>query len=311
MLLSALRSTRRSRGLSQAALGALIGVDRQSVCRLEQGIGSAELLIRAMSALDFHLSGLARGARIDEQLRNRRARLGLSQGQVAAQAGLSRKTVASLEAGKGSVASLLAVLAAIGRGARKAEPVRPSWAFDRSLERDKRFTPAWFLSHVYEAFGPICLDPCGHELSPVVAKRRIVLPEDGLKSSWAGSRLVFVNPPFSALVKWLNRAVDAWESGEVQTVVLLIPARTDGATFQDRVFGRADVGLMRGRIRFLSAEGMGYPAPFSMMSVIFGALPGQVEHFGKLVPSTWLPCLADNTRCVAQTNARLRLVHQR
>jgi transcriptional regulator with XRE-family HTH domain len=299
MLPAELRAARRSRGLSQAALGALIGVDRQAICRLEQGVGSVELLIRAMSALDFHLSGLARGARIDEQLRNRRARLRLSQAQVAAQAGLSRKTVASLEGGKGSVASLLAVLNVIGSGARKAEPVRPSWAFDRSLERDKRFTPAWFLNHVYEAFGPICLDPCGHELSPVVAKRRIILPEDGLKSSWAGSKLVFVNPPFSALVKWLNRAVDAWESGEAETVVLLIPARTDSATFQDRVFGRADIGLMRGRIRFLSAEGLGYPAPFSMMSVIFGASPAQVETFGRLVPSTWLPRSPDNAHCIA------------
>lgn len=293
MLPTDLRATRRSRGLSQSALGELVGVDRQAIARLECGIGSVALLLRVMGELDYHLSGLARGARLDEQLRNRRQRLRISQGEVARRAGVSRKTVSELEHGRGSVASLLCVMAAIGGTARKAEPVRPSWAFDRSLERDKRFTPQWFLDHVVEAFGPICLDPCGHELSPVSARRRILLPEDGLKASWANSLLAFVNPPFSALVKWLNRAVDAWESGEAQTVFLLIPARTDSATFQDRVAGRADVGLMRGRIRFLSAEGVGYPAPFSMMSVIFGAEDDQIRRFDELVPSTWLPRSAE------------------
>ncbi|WP_184117154.1 DNA N-6-adenine-methyltransferase [Sphingomonas abaci] len=289
MLLAGLRSTRRSRGLSQTNLGNQLGVNRQVIARMERGVGSVENLISIMAALDFHLSGLARGARIDEQLRNRRAHLGLSQADVAEMAGISRKTVAALECGRGSVASLLAVLGTIGSKARKAEPVRPSWAFDRSLERDKRFTPPWFLEHVETIFGPICLDPCGHELSPVVAKRRIILPEDGLVASWAGSKLVFVNPPFSALVKWLNRAIDAWESGEAETVFLLIPARTDSGTFQDRVASRADVGLIRGRMRFLSAEGVGHPAPFSMMSVIFGAESDRIKRFNELVPSAWLP----------------------
>jgi transcriptional regulator with XRE-family HTH domain len=292
-----LRSTRRARGLSQTDLGNQLGVDRQVIARLEQGVGSVETLIAVMAALEYHLSALARGARIDEQLRNRRARLNLSQADVAEMAGISRKTVAAVECGRGSVASLLAVLDAIGSKARKAEPVRPSWAFDRSLERDKRFTPPWFLQHVETVFGPICLDPCGHELSPVVAKRRIILPEDGLAASWAGSKLIFVNPPFSSLVKWLNKAIDVWERGEAEKIFLLIPARTDSATFQDRVAGRADVGLMRGRMRFLTAEGMGHPAPFSMMSVIFGAEASEIRHFDELVPSTWLPHMTHEFTC--------------
>jgi transcriptional regulator with XRE-family HTH domain len=257
--------------------------------RLERGVGSVELLIRAMAALDHHLSGLAPGSRIDEQLRNRRARLHLSQEEVAGRAGISRKTLVGVERGQGSIASLLAVLAVIGQGARKAEPVRPSWAHDRSLERDKRFTPGWFLAHVVEAFGQICLDPCGNELSPVQARRRVILPECGLAASWAGTRLAFINPPFSSLVKWLNRAADAWEHGEAKTIVMLVPARTDSSTFQERIAGRADVGLMCGRMRFLSAEGLDHPAPFSLMTVVFGGEPSQVARYGELVPATWLP----------------------
>jgi len=83
MLPADLRATRRSCGLSQTALGNLLEVDRQAIARLERGVGSVEILIRAMSALDYQLSGLARGARIDEQLRNRRERLDLSQAEVA------------------------------------------------------------------------------------------------------------------------------------------------------------------------------------------------------------------------------------
>lgn len=306
-----LRKSRRSRGLSQTSLGKMLGVDRQAIARLESGVGSVELLIRAMSALDFRLSGLAEGATLDEQLRNLRKRLKLSQDEVARRARIARKTVAEVERGRGAMSSALAVLKAIGGRARKAEPVRASFKFDRSLERDKRFTPPWFLDHVTTAFGPICLDPCGNELSPVVAHRRILLPECGLAASWGGSRFAFVNPPFSSMVKWMTRAADAWESGEVETIFLLVPARTDSGVFQDRVAGRADVGLMRGRMRFHSPEGLAYHAPFSMMSAIFGGSPDQVARFGELVPSTWLPRSVDDDRQQSHPRESLRLVSSR
>ncbi len=57
------------------------------------------------------------------------------------------------------------------------------------------------MEGIYAAFGEVDIDPCGHVLSPVVARRRIILSEggDGLVEDWSG-RLAFVNPPFSELL---------------------------------------------------------------------------------------------------------------
>ena len=52
------------------------------------------------------------------------------------------------------------------------------------------------------------------------------------------------------------------------TVVLLIPARMDVKWFHEYVFGKADVRLVRGRLRFGGSE---YNAPFPSMVCVYGA----------------------------------------
>lgn len=289
MLLYLLHRTRRSRGLSRAALADTLGVSAQSIERLERGTGSVALLVQVMARLELHLSGIARGASLPVQLQRRRLQMGWSLDEVAQRAGITRKTLAAVENSEGSVASLLKVLQVLGRTARKAEPVRPSWGHDPSGESDKRFTPSSFLDCVTSSFGEIDLDPCGHEESPVVARRIILPPACGLEASWRDSRLVYVNPPFSSFMKWVTRAVDAWEAGEAETIVVLGPVRTDSQTFQRRVAGRADVGLMAERLRFLATSGMRNPIPHSLMVMIFGGQRDQIAQFANRVPAIWLP----------------------
>ena len=67
------------------------------------------------------------------------------------------------------------------------------------------------MEKIYAAFGEIDINPCAHSLSPVVARQRIMLSEggDGLTNKWSG-KIAFVNPPFSAQLKWLRRAHDEW-----------------------------------------------------------------------------------------------------
>lgn len=74
------------------------------------------------------------------------------------------------------------------------------------------------MEGIYAAFGEVDLDPCTHLLSPVVARRRILSSEDGdgLADDWTGD-VAFVNPPFSELLKWLRRAHDQWQAGNVRT----------------------------------------------------------------------------------------------
>jgi transcriptional regulator with XRE-family HTH domain len=220
MLIEELKDTRRSAGWSQKTLAERTGVDVQTIKRLKEGIGSVPTLIAAMAALDFRLTGLAPGATLADQLRNQRRKRAMSLDEAAVRAAIARATVASLEGGGGTIASLLALMAVVAPKARRRSPERSYRGQGDKDDRNSRFTPAVIMDHIYAAFGEVDLDPCGHVLSPVVARRRILLSKggDGLADEWSG-RLAFVNAPFSELMKWLRRAHSQWQAAKVDTVV--------------------------------------------------------------------------------------------
>jgi transcriptional regulator with XRE-family HTH domain len=201
-----------------------VGVDAQTVKRLGKGVGRLPTLMATMTALDFRMTGLGSGKALPEQLRACRRRRSMSLDELAVRSGLSRATIASLERGGGSVASLLRLLAVLAPHARRRAPERSYWGQGDKDDRDCRFTPPDFMAGNYASFGENDLDPCARLLSPVMARRRILLSEggDGLVDEWAG-RLAYVNPLFSELLKWLRRAHDQWHAGKVETVVCLVP----------------------------------------------------------------------------------------
>lgn len=270
-------------------MGDRLGVDPQAIKRLERGVGSVATLIAAMSALNFHLTGLGPGKTLPEQLCARRRKLSLSLTDVVTKTGLSRTTIAGLERGGGSVASLLRLLAILAPRARRRAPERSYWGQGDKEDRDSRFTPPDFMEGIYAAFGEIDLDPCGHPLSPVIARRRILPSEggDGLGDDWSGA-LAFVNPPYSKLLAWLRRAHDQWRAGKVGTVVCLVPVRTDSAWFHDTLSADADIFLLQGRVRFLTAQGRSQHTPFSLMVVTLGATAEQRRRYAERVPGFWM-----------------------
>jgi transcriptional regulator with XRE-family HTH domain len=247
-------------------------------------------LIAAMAALDFRLTGLGPGKMLPEQIRWRRRKRSLSLDETAFRTRLSRTTTASLEQGGGSVTSLLRLLAVLAPNARRRAPERSYWGQGDKEDRDSRFTPPEFMAGIYAAFGEIDLDPCAHLLSPVIARRRILLGEggDGLTDDWSG-RTAFVNPPFSELLIWLRRAHDQWRAGNVKTIVCLVPVRTDSAWFHDTLSSDADIYLLQGRVPFLDSQGKAQQTPFSLMVVALGATAEQKEQYAKSVAGFWLP----------------------
>lgn len=289
ILIHELRDARRMSGWSQRTLADRIGVDTQTIKRLEKGIGSVPTLITAMAALDFRLTGLAAGTSLPEQLRAQRRKRSLSLREAAAKSDLSPTTIAGLERGGGSVASLLRLLTVIAPAARRRAPERSYWGQGDKEDRDSRFTPPDFMAGIYAAFGEIDLDPCGHLLSPVIAHRRILLSEggDGLVDEWSG-KFAFVNPPYSQLLRWLRRAHDQWCAGKVETVVCLVPVRTDSAWFHETLSADADIYLLQGRVRFLDTQGRGQHTPFSLMILTLGATRQQKDRYAELVPGLWL-----------------------
>lgn len=99
---------------------------------------------------------------------------------------------------------------------------------------------------------------------------------DGLTSSWHCGGAVFCNPPYGRQTrKWVQKAYAEAQSG--QTIVLLIPARTDTKFFHDFIYGKAEIRFLRGRLTFTDEDGnprrdkkgRTMPAPFPSMVVIY------------------------------------------
>ncbi|RDE06404.1 DNA N-6-adenine-methyltransferase [Sphingomonas aracearum] len=289
MLVTALIDARRSIGMSQSALAARLGVAPLRIKRLERGVGSVATLIAAMAAVNFRLTGIAPGKDLAAQLRACRLRRGLTVVEVAARTKMSRTTVASLESGGGSVASLRRLMAVVAPKARRRAQERAYWGEGDKADRDVRFTPPDFLAKVEDAFGPINLDPCGHRLSPVVATRRILLEDgdDGFVDDWSG-QLAFVNPPFSEMLRWLMRAHDQWSCGNVRSVVCLVPARTDARWFHETLSVEADIFFLQGRVRFSDIRGKSQHTPFALMLVALGTSPEQRARWSAVAEGFWL-----------------------
>ncbi|SOB80758.1 Helix-turn-helix [Sphingomonas guangdongensis] len=280
-----LREARRSQGLTQSALAGRIAVTQQVIKRLEAGTGSVQTLVAVMDALDFRLTGLAPGRTLAEQLRAARQRRSLSLSTLATKADVSRKTLASLEEGGGTVASLERMLAVLAPKVRRRAQERAYWGQGDKEDRDSRFTPPEFLAMIEQAFGEIDLDPCANTLSSVVAGREILLSEggDGLRDGWSG-KLAYVNPPFSEQLTWLRRAHDQWQIGNVKTVVCLVPARFDSAWFHSTLSPVAHIYLLQGRVPFLTPSGKRQHTPFSLAFVALGSTTEQREAFARLAP---------------------------
>lgn len=123
----------------------------------------------------------------------------------------------------------------------------PSW-----WDSDHWATPPEFVAELAQEFGAFDLDPCA--LSFTAKAPRFYTPaENGLQQPWFGR--VFCNPPFSAPLPWIRRALAVTEDGDVDVVVMLLPVKTDTGWFHDYVKPHAEVRFLRGRLCFYGWEG--------------------------------------------------------
>lgn len=120
------------------------------------------------------------------------------------------------------------------------------WGLFRELDREFRFTR----------------DVCA--IRENAKCTRYFAPEDdGLAQPWTG--VCWMNPPYGRTIGlWVGKAHA--ESRRGATVVCLLPARTDTAWFQDIVMRASEIRLVRGRLKFGTAENS---APFPSAVVVF------------------------------------------
>ncbi len=88
---------------------------------------------------------------------------------------------------------------------------------------------------------------------------------DGLKQNW-GSDTCFMNPPYGREIgKWVKKAHET-SSFFGNTIVGLLPARTDTKWFHDYIYGKAEIRFVRGRLKFGDSKNS---APFPSMVVVW------------------------------------------
>lgn len=90
---------------------------------------------------------------------------------------------------------------------------------------------------------------------------------DGLIQPWCTppSYAVWCNPPYGKAVgKWVEKAFK--ESLTGQTIVMLLPVRTDTKWFHDYIYNKAEIRFVKGRLKFGDSVNS---APFPSMVVVF------------------------------------------
>lgn len=86
--------------------------------------------------------------------------------------------------------------------------------------------------------------------------------QNGLEQVWTGS--VWLNPPYGREIgKWMKKAYEEAFNGD--TVVCLVPARTDTAWWHDYAM-KGEITFLRGRLKF---GGHKNSAPFPSAIIVF------------------------------------------
>lgn len=165
---------------------------------------------------------------------------------------------------------------------------------------DEWRTPPSFLELVRIVFqGPIDLDPCTTKDNPTLAAgictKEVI---DGLLVPWFDRfdgtglvKTVFLNPPYSNVRKWMQKAVE--ETRRVvdrdtfdptfggHELIALVPARTDTQFFHQYAIHATRLCFWRGRIRFEIPGKASMGAPFPSLVLYWGDRPGRFDSVFK------------------------------
>lgn len=145
-----------------------------------------------------------------------------------------------------------------------------------SFNSDEWETPQEFYNKLDQEFH-FDLDPCSsHENHKT--ERYFTQEEDGLTQEWSGR--VFVNPPYSENnfayrdIDWKKTKIHGWiekcerERERCESIVLLIPARTDTRVFHEYIYQKPNIEIrfIKWRLKFWWSANS---APFPSMVVVF------------------------------------------
>lgn len=138
------------------------------------------------------------------------------------------------------------------------EPVRE---LGREPTTDDFTTPPEIVERL-NVYGEVGLDPATNATSFINARRKVMLPDDGLAIGWAGHGLVWCNPPYSDPLPWVKQGIE-----EADEAIYLLPTQT-GTEWGARLLAGGTIACFySSRVRFW-LDGIRQPgAQFSSMIV--------------------------------------------
>jgi phage N-6-adenine-methyltransferase len=289
-----LKRARKERKFTQSVLAQQAQVAIPTLRLLENGQGNLTSFWSVLHILNLAIAGrnLPPGESIGERLVTLRKRKGMSQRELVKLVGVSPPTIIELEHHTtGRLPTLDRVLVALEAGAYLA-PQGSVKAFfthaGNSSTAESWTTPKELLEPLYSVFGTFDLDPCSpcgnSRTAPVRAKVYYTEADDGLSLPWFGH--VFCNPPYGrALCHWVAKAYEESRCGNTQTIVMLIPARTDTKFWHQSIVGKAAILFLKGRLKFGNAEQV---APFPSCLVVWGGSDDLMTKLQAVLPTAWL-----------------------
>jgi phage N-6-adenine-methyltransferase len=260
---------------------------------MERGNGNIPTWTKVLAGMAWNLRGknLPVAETLGDQVALLRKRQKISQRALASMVGVTQPTVIGIEVrNTGRLSTLNAILTVLGAGPTLI-PAGETASFYTHTANSSAFeawtTPAWLLERLHQVFGTFDLDPCSstkdRRLTRVKARAYFTSEDDGLSLPWTGT--VFLNPPYGRQIKlWTSKAHREHSTGNAQTVIALVPARTDTLWWHTDIAGKATVFFIKGRLSFGDGS---QPAPFPSALVIWGLTEDLAAKLKSNLPEAW------------------------
>lgn len=146
------------------------------------------------------------------------------------------------------------------------------------------YTPPLILDAARQVLGAFDLDPasCALANKTVCATTYYDIEANGLSKPWVGR--VWLNPPYSQplVAQFVNKLLSHWQAGDI-TACLLVNNATDTAFLQAALSECTSACFLRGRVRFIDAQGNPNGAPLQGQVVLYFG-PSRAEFYRAFAP---------------------------
>jgi phage N-6-adenine-methyltransferase len=155
-----------------------------------------------------------------------------------------------------------------------------------SQQTDEWSSPREIVEPLTEAIGGFDLDPCSGAESSAFADETYTENDDGLRQDWEGS--VWVNPPYSEVQLWVNKAAQEVARGHADQVMFLCKGDSSTNWWQSAASHADCVLAIDHRLSFGDGENS---APFASHIFLFGdvtdALAQTLSEHGTVMTFGW------------------------